>query len=63
MLSGTLFIFYKRQPIRYSRQIVDKNKRHGLAFSKKLRDSPFKDTTDIIALLNIVISYEKCFKN
>ena len=28
-----------RQPIRHSRQIVDKNKRQGQAFSKKSRDS------------------------
>ena len=35
----TLIIFYKRRPIRDGRQIVEKNKRQGLAFSKKLRDS------------------------
>ena len=33
------FISYKRRPIRDDRQIVDKNKRQGLAFSKKLRQS------------------------
>ena len=35
----TLSILYKRRPIRDGRQIVEKNKRQGLAFSKKLRDS------------------------
>ena len=37
--SNTLIMFYKRRPIRDGRQIVEKNKRQGLAFSKKLRDS------------------------
>ena len=32
-------MFYKRRPIRDGRQIVEKNKRQGLAFLKKLRDS------------------------
>ena len=32
-------MIYKRWPIRDGRQIVEKNKRQGLAFSKKLRDS------------------------
>ena len=36
--SSTLSIFYKRRPIRDSRQIVDKYKRQGLAFLKNLRD-------------------------
>ena len=36
---NTLIIFYKRRPIRDGRQIVEKNKRQGLAFSKMLRDS------------------------
>ena len=35
----TLSILYKRRPIRDGRQILEKNKRRGLAFSKKLRDS------------------------
>ena len=35
----TLFMFYKRQLIRDIRQIAEKNKRQGLAFSKMLRDS------------------------
>ena len=35
----TLIMFYKSQPIRDGRQIFEKNKRQGLAFSKKLRDS------------------------
>ena len=39
VLYCTLIIFYKRRPIRDGRQIVEKNKRQGLAFSKKLRDS------------------------
>ena len=38
-LTPTLSILYKRRPIRDGRQIVEKNKRQGLAFSKKLRDS------------------------
>ena len=32
-------MIYKRRPIRDGRQIVEKIKRQGLAFSKKLRDS------------------------
>ena len=36
---STLSMIYKRQPIRDGRQIVEKNKRQGLVFSKKLRDS------------------------
>ena len=32
-------MFYKRRLIRDGRQIAEKNKRQGLAFSKKLRDS------------------------
>ena len=39
LIGNTLIIFYKRRPIRDGRQIVEKNKRQGLAFSKKLRDS------------------------
>ena len=35
----TFRILYKRRPIRNDRQIAEKNKRQGLAFSKKLRDS------------------------
>ena len=35
----TLFMFYKRRLIRDGRQIAEKNKRQGLAFSKKLRDT------------------------
>ena len=36
---STLIIFQKRWPIRDGRQIVETNKRQGLAFSKKLIDS------------------------
>ena len=39
LIKYTLFMFYKRRLIRDSRQIVEKNKRQGLAFFKKLRDS------------------------
>ena len=37
---NTLSMFYKRQPIRDGRQILEKNKRQSLAFSEKLRDNP-----------------------
>ena len=36
---NTLIILYKIRPIRDGRQIVEKSKRQGVAFLKKLRDS------------------------
>ena len=36
----TLSILYKRRPKRDGRQILEKDKRQGLAFSEKLRDNP-----------------------
>ena len=48
----TRFIFYyKRQPIRYSRTIVAKNKRKSNA------------TKGIIETLTIIICHEICFKS
>ena len=39
----TLSILYKRRPKRDGRQILEKDKRQGLAFSERLRDNPVQN--------------------